>query len=319
MIMISILVLGTSGYMFIEGSNFLDSLYMTVITITTVGFGEVVPLTTAGKYFTILLITVGVGFVLFVFTNITEAMVEGGMRRMLGRKKMDKEVATLGNHYIVCGFGRIGKVICRILKENKRPFVVIENSHDEISKTEELGYLALLGEASNDDMLIKAGIERAKGLIAVVSSDAENVYIILSAKGLKPSLYILARSSGEEGSETKLLRAGASKVISPYNIGAHRMAHLLVKPTVIDFLDLTLDTGLGLRLEELTISEQSKFKSITLRESNIRSEFDLIIVAIKRGEGKMLFNPKSNATIQPGDTLVILGEHENIKSFEKLL
>lgn len=319
-ILLGILAFGTSGYMIIEDGTFLDSLYMTVITITTVGYGEVVHLSTPGKYFTIFLIIIGVSFVLFIFSNITEAMVEGGLQTILGRKKMKKKVADLTNHYIVCGFGRIGKVICKVLHENKRSFVIIENNPEELKNIESLEYLALEGGADDDEILIKAGIEKAKGLIAVVSSDAENVYISLSAKGLNPNLHILARSSGEDGAETKLLRAGADKVISPYYIGAVRMAHLLVRPTVIDFIDLTVHAGeLGLRLEEMLVSEKAGFVNKTLHESGIRKDYDLIVVAIKRHMGEMLFNPKSNTSIEAGDILVVLGEHERIKSFEKLL
>jgi len=233
---------------------------------------------------------------------------------------MDKKVANLKNHFIVCGFGRIGRVICQILHENNRPFVIIENNADEIRAILELGYLVIDGDASSDEVLQRAVIHKAKGLIAVVSSDADNVYIILSAKGLKPDLFVLARSSGGEGTETKLLRAGADKVISPYFIGATRMAQLIVRPTVVDFIDLTVSAGeLGLRLEELYVSSQAKFVNMTLLDSNIRKEHDLIVVAIKRDHGEMLFNPNPHTTILPGDILIVLGEHENIKSLEKEL
>jgi len=318
--LILLLIFGTFGYMVIEGSTFLDGLYMTVITITTVGYSETVPLSTTGKYFTILLIMVGVGFVLYLFGKITEAMVEGSLQNFLGRRTMDKKVANLKNHFIVCGFGRIGRVICQILHENNRPFVIIENNADEIRAILELGYLVIDGDASSDEVLQRAVIHKAKGLIAVVSSDADNVYIILSAKGLKPDLFVLARSSGGEGTETKLLRAGADKVISPYFIGATRMAQLIVRPTVVDFIDLTVSAGeLGLRLEELYVSSQAKFVNMTLLDSNIRKEHDLIVVAIKRDHGEMLFNPNPHTTILPGDILIVLGEHENIKSLEKEL
>ncbi len=320
-ILAALLFVGTTGYMVLEGSSMLDALYMTVITITTVGYGEVFPLGPSGRLFTIALIVVGVSFVLYLFGNITEAMVEGSLQRILGRKKMEKKVARLKDHYIVCGFGRIGKVICSVLKENNRAFAVIEHDQEQIRQIEELGYLSLQGEASNDEMLLAAGIKRAKGLIAVVSSDADNVYITLSAKGLNPNLFILARSSGEEGSEVKLLRAGANKVISPYYIGACRMAHLLVRPTVIDFIDLTVHAGeLGLRLEEMRVTDKADFiKNKSLKETNIRKEYDLIVVAIKRDQGEMLFNPSPDTTILPGDILVVLGEHDHINSFEKLL
>ena len=319
-ILFAILTFGTLGYMIIEGSPLLDSLYMTLITITTVGYGEMIRLSPAGKIFTMGLILVGMGYVLYLVSKITEAMVEGGLRRILGRINMQKKVAKLSGHYIVCGFGRIGKVICDSLKQDSRIFVVIEKDEHEVQRIAEFGFLVLQGDAANDEILLDAGVAQAKGLIAVVSSDAENVYIVLSARGLNPELFILARSSGIEGAETKLLRAGANKVISPYFIGGCRMAQLIVRPTVIDFVDLTVHGGeLGLRLEELAVSGGSQYVDQALLESDIRKEFDLIVVAIKRDHGEMIFNPSPQTKILAGDTLVVLGEYENIKALEKRL
>jgi voltage-gated potassium channel len=319
-ILLMILIYGTSGYMIIEETSLTDAIYMTVISITTVGFSEVIPLSPAGKYFTMFLIFGGVGLFLFVVSLITQAMVEGGLHTFLGRRHMEKKLAVLKGHYIVCGFGRIGKVISKILHENKRKFVIIENNPEEINAIEELGYLALQGDSTSDDILKKVHIDDAKALIAVTSSDADNVYIILSARVLKPEIYILARSSGKKGAETKLLRSGANKVFSPYEIGARRMAQSLVRPTVIDFIDLTVHDGeLGLRLEELRVSEKATFADKSLMQSGIRSEFDLIVVAIKREKGEMLFNPNPNTEILAGDILVVLGEHANIQGLEKRL
>jgi voltage-gated potassium channel len=319
-ILIIILIYGTSGYMFLEDMSLTDAVYMTVISITTVGFSEVRPLSPAGKYFTVVLIFGGVGFFLYMVSLITEAMLAGGLHTFLGRKNMEKKLNVMRDHYIVCGFGRIGKVISKILHENNRPFMIIENNPEEIAAIKELGYLVLEGDSTNDDMLNKAHIMDAKSLIAVTSSDADNVYIILSARGLKSEIYILARSSGKKGAETKLLRAGANKVFSPYEIGARRMAQSLLRPTVIDFIDLTVHEGeLGLRLEELQVSDKATFANKTLMDSGIRSEHDLIVVAIKRLKGEMLFNPNPNTEILPGDILVVLGEHLNIQALEKKL
>ena len=319
-LLLLILIYGTSGYMLIEGTNMTDALYMTVISITTVGFSEVIPLSPVGKYFTMFLVFGGVGLFLFFVSLITQAMVEGGLQTFLGRRHMEKKLASLKNHYIVCGFGRIGKVISKILHENRRPFLIIENNPEEITAIEELGYLVLRGDSTSDDILTKAHINDAKALIAVTSSDADNVYVILSARVLKPEIYILARSSGKKGAESKLLRAGANKVFSPYEIGARRMAQSLVRPTVIDFIDLTVHDGeLGLRLEELRVSDKATFVNKTLMQSGIRSEHDLIVVAIKRDKGEMLFNPNQNTEILPGDILVVLGEHANIQGLEKKL
>lgn len=319
-LLLLILIYGTSGYMLIENTNLTDALYMTVISITTVGFSEVIPLSPTGKYFTMFLVFGGVGLFLFFVSLITQAMVEGGLQTFLGRRHMEKKLASLKDHYIVCGFGRIGKVISKILHENRRPFLIIENNPEEITAIEELGYLVLRGDSTSDDILQKANIIDAKALIAVTSSDADNVYVILSARVLKPDIYILARSSGKKGAETKLLRAGANKVFSPYEIGARRMAQSLVRPTVIDFIDLTVHDGeLGLRLEELRVSDKATFANKTLMQSGIRSEHDLIVVAIKRQKGEMLFNPNQNTQILPNDILVVLGEHTNIQGLEKKL
>lgn len=317
-ILLSILLFGTFGYMGIEGSSFLDGLYMTVITITTVGYGEVVHLHPVGKVFTMVLVLVGVSFVLYVFGKVTEAVVEGGLRKAFGRINMDKKLAKVSDHYIVCGYGRIGRVICQSLHDDNRDFVVIENNPEEIKSLSALGYLWIEGEAADDDVLIQAGIKRAKGLIAVVSSDAENVYITMTAKDLNHDLFVMGRSSGKRGADTKLLRAGADKVISPYYIGARQMANMVLRPTVIDFLDLTVHGALGLRLEELMVPESTSFANMTLMDSGLRKKYDLIVVAIKRkGEKEMLFNPSHLTVIKPGDIIIVLGEFENIKRLEK--
>ncbi len=315
-LLIAILMIGTFGYMWIEDSSFLDGLYMTMITITTVGYSEVVHLSPAGKLFTMVIIFLGVGFVLYLVSKITETVVEGGLQRILGRITMEKKVAKLKDHYIVCGYGRIGKEICKSLKENNRTFVVVERDRQEVKRIDNKGYFVLEGEASDDEVLLQAGIKQAKGLIAVVSSDADNVYIVLSARGLNPDLFIMARSSGVEGTETKLLRAGANKVVSPYFIGAIRMAQLVVRPTVVDFVDLTVQGELGLRLEELSVSARASFVNKTLMGSDLRQRFDVIVVAIKSQLGEMLFNPSPHTEIREGDTLVVLGKHDNIKALE---
>jgi len=315
MLFILVLAFGTAGFMLITHSSFLDALYMTVITISTVGFGEVVSLGTGGRLFTILLIFVGVGFVLYLFSRITESIVEGGLRATLGRLKMKKKVAKLSDHYIVCGFGRIGQVICKILKDNRKPFVVIEKKGRLIEEIIDLGYMVLEGEASDDETLVAAGIERARGLVSVVSTDADTVYITLTARGIRPDLFIIARSSGAEGAEKKLLRAGANRVFSPYEIGATRMAQEVVRPTVVDFVDLAIQGGeLGLRLEELAVSEGAACVGKTLVESGIRREHNLIVVAIKPRKGEMIFNPTPSTIINAGDILVVLGDVVDIEA-----
>ncbi len=303
--------------MLLEKTTFWDGIYLTIITIATVGYGDMVPIYPAGKVFTIFLVFAGAGLVMYTFGKITEVMVEGGLQKVFERRRMDKKIARLHDHYIICGYGRIGKVICDILNEAGRPFVVIERDEEELRELENQGYIALAGEASEDDVLLGGGIERACGLIAVVSTDADNLYITLTARGLNPSLLILARSSGTAGARTKLIRAGASKVISPYYIGARRMAQLLLRPTVTDFIDLAMYAGeLGLRLEEILVLESTSFANKNLKDSGLRKNFDLIVVAIKREHGEMQFNPKPDTIILPGDIMIVLGQADQISALE---
>lgn len=231
---------------------------------------------------------------------------------------MHRQINKLREHYIICGFGRIGKEICKILQEHNRDFVVIEKDASEIKVLEELEYFRIQGDASDDETLQAAGIEHAKGLVSVVASDADNLYITLTARGLNPHLFIMARSSGTPGVQTKLKRAGATRVISPYSIGARRMAHLIVRPTVTDFIDLTMRAGeLDLIMEELLVSSESHLNGKNLIESEIRKKYDVIVVAIKRQDGAMLFNPKPDNIIMAGDTLIVLGASEHIVGLGK--
>jgi voltage-gated potassium channel len=314
-------IFGSVGYMTIEGASFLDALYMTIITVTTVGYREVVPLSPAGKVFTIVLILIGVSFVFYVFGKFTETIVEGGLRKALGRINMDKRLAKVKDHYVVCGYGRIGKVICESFREAGRSFVIIDNDPDEIAKIVKEKFLFVEGEAADDENLVRAGVQRAQGLVSVVSSDADNVYITLSAKELNPKLLILSRASGHKGADTKLRRAGADKVISPYDIGARQMANMILRPNVDAFLDLTVRANkLGLLLEEIVIPESAPFVNRSLADSGLRKNYDIIVVAIKRkSNGDMIFNPSYLATIGPGDTIIVLGDKNNINRLEKEL
>ena len=310
--------IGTLGYMLIEGWSILDSVYMTVLTLATVGFREVNPLSQAGLIFTIFLMIFGIGIIAYSIGVFAQFMVEGQLQKVLGRRQLEKKIAKLSGHYIICGFGRIGSIICRELNERPLPFVVIEQNGDFCEKIADEGYLYIQGNATEDDVLLAAGIERARGLITVVTSDTENVYITLTARGLSPDLFILSRA-GDEGSEKKLSRAGASKVISPYNIGASRMAQAILRPAVMDFIEIaTAGQNLELQLEEILVTGNSRLAGLSLEQTGVRREFGLIIVGIRSGSAPMLFNPPAETVITAGDILIALGPQPSIVKLENI-
>jgi voltage-gated potassium channel len=315
LVITAVIAYGTVGYMLIEGWSLLDSLYMTVITLTTVGYEEVHVLSDKGRLFSIVLMISGIGSMFYALGVGARVLLEGELRYILGRKRLSKKIENLKNHYIICGFGRMGKIICSELMQNKAPFVVIEGD-PEIVATMDADILALQGDATQDSVLKEAGIERAKGLISVLASDASNLYVVLSARGLNPNLNIVARAS-EEGAEQKLMRAGADNVVSPYFIGGIRIAHTILKPAVVDFIEFATKSGnLELQMEEVKVSAGSRINGQSLDQSGIRKDLGIIIVAIKRESGEMEFNPTSASVIREGDTLVAMGETKNLDALE---
>jgi len=313
-----IISFGTAGYMGIEGWSFLDSIYMTIITITTVGFKEIHDLSFSGKLFTIILIIGGVGTVLYALGTGAKLVLEGELQEIFGRKRLEKKLKELKDHYIICGHGRMGKIIARELKHENLKFVVIEKNEVLLDSDEKEEFFIIQGDATKDELLKKAGIEKAKCLISVLPTDAENMYVVLSARGLNPDLLIVARA-GEEGSEQKLLRAGADRVVSPYHIGGLRMAHSVLKPAVVDFIEFATKSGnIDLQLEEITIQEGSKLAGLTLDECGMGRELGVIIVAIKQLNGEMKFNPTFRSAITAGDTLIAVGETSKLKILEDL-
>ena len=316
-LIIIVIAFGTAGYQLIEGWNFLDALYMTIITLTTVGYREVHELSSRGMIFTIVLLMVGVGTFLYALSAGAKIILEGELQELFGRKRLEKKIKELKGHYIVCGYGRMGKIICRELKAKNVPFVAIERNGDFLNNRLD-DFLGISGDATNDDILREAGIERAKGLISVLPNDALNLYVVLSARELNPDLHIVARA-GEEGSENKLLRAGADKVVSPYHIGGLRIAHTILRPAVVDFIEFATKTGnIELQMEEVTIPEGSSMADKSLDQCGIGRELGIIIVGIKRHTGEMRFNPTSRSTVKAGDTLIALGEISKLKVLENM-
>lgn len=308
---------GTAGYMIIEGWDLLDALYMTVLTISTVGYGEVHPLSVTGKFLSILIILLGVGSVGFALGTAGRLMLEDRIKVLLGRRSM-KSIQKLREHYIICGFGRMGRIICEELTEKGIPLVVLENEEESLEELERLGYPFFKADATSDEELLIAGIERAAGLVSVVTDDAQNVFIVLTARGLNPKLNIVARSAAEETIK-KLVRAGANKVISPYFLGGHRIAQAIMRPTVLDFLETIIQNKeMDLVLDEKRIAPKSKLIGTTLATSGLRKDFSIIILAIKSATGSMDFNPPFDTEFKAGDTLVILGRGPDLEKLDSV-
>ena len=314
-----VLLIGTAGYAVIEGWKILDAIYMTVITITTVGYGEVRAVSPTGRVFTIALICMGMGIIAYTLGMVAQAMVELQVRSILGRKRLGLKIKSIKNHYILCGYGRIGRIISHELKASRIPLLVIDNNPDSKQGLEQQDIPYIIDDATSEDVLIEAGIERAKGLISVVLSDADNLFITMTARGLNPGLFILARAE-EEQSHKKLLRAGANRVVLPYLIGGQKMAHTITKPAVTDFLELTVhDKNIELEMGELLVKDRSRLKGVTLADSGIRQEMNVIIVAIRKENGEMAFNPSSETRIETGDTLIALGPDNDLKKLSAIL
>jgi len=318
-ILLFILAIGTKGFMIIENWSLLDSLYMTVITITTVGFQEVRTISETGRIFTIFIIFSGMGIIAYILGMVAQAMVDLQVRYLIGRTKLGFKIRSIKNHYIICGFGRIGRIICQELKANKIPMIAVDNDPEamHIFENEDIPYIH--DDATSEDVLTEAGIEKARGLVSVVASDADNLFITMTARGLNPGLFILTRADKEQ-TEKKLMRAGANRVVMPYLIGGQKMADAIIKPAVTDFLEFTFDNKeIGLEMGELRVSEKSQLNGVTLVDSEIRKDMDVIIVAVKKKDGEMKFNPSSQTRIEAGDILISLGKSHDLEILAKSL
>ncbi|MFC1848847.1 potassium channel family protein [candidate division CSSED10-310 bacterium] len=317
MFLFVILILGTLGYHILEGWTLTDSLYMTTITISTVGYGETHPMGIHTRIFTIVLILASICVVGYLLGSLTQILIVGEIATLLGRRRLESKIKKLKNHIIVCGCGRVGSVIVNELQHRKMPFIVIESAKEVLEKINQNDVLVLEKNAVEDEVLIEAGIQQARGLVTTLPSDPDNVFITLSARALNKNIFILSRAS-QETSVNKLISAGANKVVLPYRLGASRMVYLLTKPTVIDFLDFVMHKReMPLDFEEISVAQNSPYSDQTLGSSGIRQEFDVIIVAIKKKDGEMIFNPNVDTFIEPGDVLVTLGYRESLLRFSQ--
>lgn len=315
---ILMIFVGSLGYHLIEGWSWFDGLYMTVITLATIGYGETHPLSLGGRLFTLMLIVIGVALFGLLISNLTKAVIESGVRAALGRRKLFKDISQLKNHYIVCGAGRVGMRIIDELQRKSVDFIVIENDEIVAEKLLKKGILVLNGDATDESVLEGANIRQARSLITAASTDADNVYIVLNARGLNPNIYIVARAIDLPG-ERQLIRAGANKVVSPVLIGSHRMAQAALSPAVADFLELTTMTeNLDLNFDQIWIAAGSRLDGVMLKDSGIRSQYEVMIVAITPDGGKMIFSPGGDHTLRAGDLLIAIGTRDGLARLSEL-
>ena len=318
--LVSIVTVGVLGYMVFEGWSFLDALYMTVITLTTVGYKEVRELDTSGQLWTMALLIAGVGTLFYTAVSFVELVVEGTIRGYFARRRMGATINKLNGHYILCGYRRVGRQVAQEFSDHGVPFVVVDQDPNKVEGCVDKGYLALLGEASEDTTLEETGIRRAYGLVATVNSDADNVFVVLSARKINPNLHIVARASSDEAA-SKLETAGADRTLSPYAVGGRRLASLATHPHIVDFLDIVThgEQGVEFRLEEFRVPQDSTVAEHTIGELRIGARTGAIVLALRTRDGKFDTTPSANDRLQAGDTLIVLGSREQITRLEALM
>ncbi|NLH47139.1 MAG: potassium channel protein [Myxococcales bacterium] len=314
-----VLTYGTAGYMSLAGADFVNALYMTVTSITTVGFGEIIPLDRTGRIFTMSVIFFGVVLIMMAIGVLTQIAVEGTLRRVLEKRRMTKQIHRMQNHYVLCGCGRIGKYILEELRKVEAPVVVIEQNLEVADQLNRDGVLCIHGNATEEETLEKTNLEQARGLVVAIGSDAEAVFIILTARDHNPDLFIVARAL-EEKNELKLRRAGANRVLSPYRFIGKRMASSILSPAIIDMLDSIMYSGeLDLAMEGLLVYSSSPVAGKSLRDSGIREKLGLMIIGIRKAHGNIHFNPTADEVIEPGDTLISIGEKDSLRKLTDFL
>ena len=309
----ALLLLGVVGYMLIEDWSFLDALYMTVISVTTVGFREVQPLSDGGRVFTIFLVLFGVGTAFYILTTLVATVVEGDLGLALGVRRMKGRIEALRDHYILCGFGRVGEEIAREFTDRKIPFVIVESVPESLERAHKKGHLIVEGDAATDATLLEAGVQRARCLLAASDSDAGNTYIVLAAKALNPRLFVVARA-GQPVSEDRVRRAGADRVISPYSIGGRRMALSALQPLVLDFIDTLAAGRHGEQiLAEIAVTEESGLAGLTIDGCFINCP-GATVLALQKPTGPIQVGPRPTTVLEVGDRLMVLGDEEDLQA-----
>jgi voltage-gated potassium channel len=310
---------GTLGFHFLENYPWFDAFYMTLTTMTTVGYGEIHPLSLRGRVFNSFLIFFGVGIMLQTVTVIAQVVLEREFGELLGRRKSKRMIEQLKNHFIICGFGRVGRGAAQEMQRAGVPFVVVDNDEHRVERAMRIGMLAVFADATRDETLRELHIQRAKGLVSALASDADNMFLILSAKTLNPKLVISARANEEE-SEAKLRRAGADMVFAPYYLTGHRLAASILKPHVQEFMDIfTKSVGLGASMEQVRVDHGCEMSEKSLRDLQLRREIGVIVLGIRRSSGAMEFNPTAESVIHAGDFLIVMGEPQALRRLESLL
>ncbi|HKY20043.1 MAG TPA: potassium channel protein [Vicinamibacterales bacterium] len=312
-----VLAIGTLGYVLIEGWHAWDAFYMTVTTVATVGYREVHPLSVAGQAFTLALVLVGVSTALYTFSAFATVVVEGGWSGYYERWRYTRMINSLSDHYVICGYGRIGSIVATEFKRQKTPFVIVDRSPERVRDATGHGHLALEGDASREETLQRLGIARARGLVAAVGTDAENVYAVLTARVMKADLFIIARAEGEDSLQ-KLKKAGADRVISPYRIGAVQIAQTALRPAVVDFVEIaTSSDNLELSIEEIRVDDRSPLAGKPLSAAIPRDRLNVVVVGIQHAQGRMEFNPPPDTLLNPGDHVIVLGSSAMLKELER--
>jgi voltage-gated potassium channel len=301
---------GTVGYL-LFGFGLLDAVYQTVITVTTVGFNSPHPLDGGSKVFTIILILVGVGTALYTFSAVLEVLIDGHMRDLVRRRKMERDIDRMHGHVIVCGWGRVGREVARFLANGHTDLVVIDRDPERLRG---VPYASVCGDVADDETLLRAGLDRAAALVAALDTDADNLYVTVAAKSMRPGIQIIARARNES-SESKLVRAGADRVVNPQQLGGDRMASFVTQPHVVDFIDVVMHDGsLKFRLEEVTLSADSALTGKTLRSAHLRDRTGALVLAIRRPDGRFVTNPSPEDTIEAEDVLISIGTAEQLEA-----